>query len=143
MTPWHDLSGHVALVTGGNSGIGLGMARGLRRAGAAVAIWGTNAERNAGAVEELSAEQSDAAIAAFRVDVSDEDAVADGVEQTLRAFGRIDSCFANAGVPGYSAPIDAMTTEEWRRVMAVNLDGPFYCCRAVVPQMIAKLNGAT
>lgn len=142
MTPWHDLSGHVALVTGGNSGIGLGMARGLRRAGAAVAIWGTNPERNAAAVEELSAEQSDSPVAAFRVDVSDEDAVADGIEQTLRTFGRIDSCFANAGVPGYSAPIDAMTTEEWRRVMAVNLDGQFYTVRAVAGHMKERSSGS-
>ena len=74
MTEWHDLSGHVALVTGRNSGIGLGMARGLHKAGAAVAIWGTNEAHNDAAVIELSADGSDAAVAAFRVDVSDEDA---------------------------------------------------------------------
>ncbi|MFZ4374323.1 MAG: SDR family NAD(P)-dependent oxidoreductase, partial [Mycobacterium sp.] len=87
MTPWHDLTGHVALVTGGNSGIGLGMARGLRRAGAAVAIWGTNSDNNAAAVASLAAESSDAPVAAFAVDVSDEDAVAAGVAQTLETFG--------------------------------------------------------
>jgi NAD(P)-dependent dehydrogenase (short-subunit alcohol dehydrogenase family) len=89
LTPWHDLSGHVAVVTGGNSGIGLGMARGLRRAGAAVAIWGTNADNNAAAVASLEAEPSEEPVAAFRVDVGDENAVAAGVEQTLAAFGRV------------------------------------------------------
>lgn len=142
MKPWHDLSGHVALVTGGNSGIGLGMARGLRRAGAAVAIWGTNAERNESAVAELTAERSGAPVAAFRVDVSDEDAVAAGVEATLAEFGRIDSCFANAGVPGHSSPIEQMPTEEWRRVMAVNLDGQFYTVRAVAGHMKQRGSGS-
>lgn len=58
--PWHDLTGHVALITGGNGGIGLGMARGLRQAGATVVIWGTNAAKNAAAVSELGAEGRDA-----------------------------------------------------------------------------------
>jgi NAD(P)-dependent dehydrogenase (short-subunit alcohol dehydrogenase family) len=135
MSTWQDLTGHVALVTGGNSGIGLGMARGLRKAGAAVAIWGTNAERNAAAVAELRGDSADAPVAAFRVDVSDEDAVTDGVARTLETFGAIDSCFANAGVSGRPSPIDTMTTAEWRRVMGVNLDGQFFTVRAVAGHM--------
>jgi NAD(P)-dependent dehydrogenase (short-subunit alcohol dehydrogenase family) len=142
VTPWHDLTGHVALVTGGNSGIGLGMARGLRRAGAAVAIWGTNAANNAAAVASLEAEPSDAPVAAFRVDVGDEIAVAAGVEQTLAAFGQIDSCFANAGIAGHPSPIDTMSTQEWRRVMAVNLDGQFYTVRAVAGHMKTRGTGS-
>ena len=142
MTPWHDLTGHVAVVTGGNSGIGLGMARGLHNAGAAVAIWGTNVANNDAAVAELSAGGSDAPVAAFQVDVSDEDAVATGVAHTLAAFGQIDSCFANAGVAGHPAPIDTMTTAEWRRVMAVNLDGQFYTVRAVAGHMKARRCGS-
>ena len=142
MTPWHDLTGHVALVTGGNSGIGLGMARGLRRAGAAVAIWGTNVENNTSALADLGREAGDAPLAAFRVDVSDEDAVARGVEQTLETFGQIDSCFANAGVGGRPAPIDEMSTAEWRRVMAVNLDGQFYTVRAVTGHMKRRGTGS-
>ncbi|MGV0992181.1 MAG: SDR family NAD(P)-dependent oxidoreductase [Mycobacterium sp.] len=141
MTEWHDLSGQVALVTGANSGIGLGMARGLSRAGASVAIWGTNVERNESAVAELLADGGTAA--AFQVDVSDEAAVAEGVEQTLARFGRIDSCFANAGVPGKPSPIDVMSTEEWRRVMAVNLDGVFFTVRAVVGHMKARGGGGS
>ncbi|MGB2812208.1 MAG: SDR family NAD(P)-dependent oxidoreductase, partial [Mycobacterium sp.] len=142
MTPWHDLTGHVALVTGGNSGIGLGMARGLRRAGASVAIWGTNVANNAAAVASLEAEPSDAPVAAFGVDVSDENAVAAGVAQTLESFGQIDSCFANAGVAGHPAPIDTMTTQEWRRVLAVNLDGQFYTVRAVAGHMKSRGTGS-
>ncbi|WP_313673417.1 SDR family NAD(P)-dependent oxidoreductase [Mycolicibacterium sp.] len=142
MTDLQDLTGHVALVTGGNSGIGLGMARGLRKAGAAVVIWGTNAERNAAAVAELSADSPDAPVAAFRVDVSDEDAVNDGVARTLETFGAIDSCFANAGVSGRPSPIDTMTTAEWRRVMGVNLDGQFFTVRAVAGHMKQRHSGS-
>ena len=142
MIKWHDLTGHVALVTGGNSGIGLGMARGLHRAGAAVAIWGTNAANNATAVAELAAENPHSPVAAFRIDVGDEAAVADGVEQTLATFGQIDSCFANAGVAGKPAPIDTMSTEEWRRVMGVNLDGQFFTVREVARHMKTRRTGS-
>ena len=142
MTAWHDLTGHVALVTGGNSGIGLGMARGLRKCGASVAIWGTNTERNAAAVGELTALNQDAPVTAFTVDVSDEAAVDEGVRQTLETFGRIDSCFANAGVPGRPSPIDATPTAEWRRVMDVNLDGQFFTVRAVAGGMKRRGGGS-
>lgn len=141
MASWHDLTGHVAMVTGGNSGIGKGMARGLHEAGASVAIWGTNAERNAAAVEELSADGG-TPVAAFTVDVSDEHAVAAGVAATLAHFGQIDSCFANAGVPGRPAPVDAMTTEEWRRVTSVNLDGQFFTVREVARHMKSRRTGS-
>ncbi len=141
MNSWHDLSGHVALVTGGNSGIGKGMARGLHDAGAAVAIWGTNADRNAAAVAELQ-DGGGAPVAAFTVDVADEEAVNAGFAATLERFGQIDSCFANAGVPGKPSPVDAMSTEEWRRVMSVNLDGQFFTVRAVAGHMKARKTGS-
>jgi len=141
MNSWHDLTGHVALVTGGNSGIGKGIARGLHNAGAAVAIWGTNADRNDQTVAELSSDGG-APMAAFTVDVSDEDAVSDGTAATVARFGQIDSCFANAGVPGRPMPIDTMTTQEWRRVMSVNLDGQFFTVRAVSAHMKSRGTGS-
>lgn len=141
MTAWHDLTGHVALVTGGNSGIGRGMARGLHDAGASVAIWGTNVARNAAAVADLTADGG-AQVAAFTVDVADEESVAAGVTATLDRFGRIDSCFANAGVPGRPTPIDQMSTAEWRRVTSVNLDGQFFTARAVVSHMKTRRSGS-
>ena len=66
----------------------------------------------------------------------------DGVQQTLETFGQIDSCFANAGVPGRPSPIDAMPTAEWRRVMDVNLDGQFYTVRAVAGHMKGRRAGS-
>ncbi|WP_059017628.1 SDR family NAD(P)-dependent oxidoreductase [Mycobacterium sp. M26] len=132
MAAWHDLTGHVALVTGGNGGIGLGMARGLHDAGATVVIWGTNAAKNDAAVAELS---GGAPVASFVVDVSDEEAVTAGVHAVVDQFGRLDSCFANAGVGPHPTSIDTMTTDEWRRVMAVNLDGVFFTVRAAAGHM--------
>ena len=83
-----------------------------------------------------------AAVAAFGVDVADEESVAAGTAQTLETFGRIDSLFANAGVSGRPAPIDEMSTEEWRRVMSVNLDGQFYTVRSVAGHMKARRSGS-
>lgn len=143
MTAWHDLTGHVALVTGGNSGIGLGMARGLRDAGATVVIWGTNAAKNTSAVEELTSDGAGPPIGSFTVDVSDEDAVAAGLEATLARFGRVDSCFANAGISPQPSAIDSLSTEEWRRVLAVNLDGVFYTVRPVVAHMKSRGGGGS
>ena len=100
-----DLSGRVALVTGGNGGIGLGMAEGLAQAGASVEIWGTNAEKNAAAAERLR--QHGAKVVSRLVDVSQEQSVVDGMDALLGEFGRLDACFANAGVvaPGSAAAV--------------------------------------
>jgi NAD(P)-dependent dehydrogenase (short-subunit alcohol dehydrogenase family) len=137
-----DLAGKVGLVTGGNSGIGLGMAKGLAQAGAGVCIWGTNPEKNATALQEL--QQYDANALALICDVSNETQVDAAVAQTLAHFGRIDGCFANAGVGNQNRhPFFAFETTEWRRVLSVNLDGVFFTFRAVAKHMVERGGGGT
>ena len=133
-----DLKGHVALVTGGNSGIGLGMACGIAKAGGAVAIWGRNPEKNAAATKELRALGADAE--AFACDVGREDEIESAMAATLARFGRVDSCFANAGM-GAAKPLVEMTLAEWNAVLDVNLTGVFLCFRAAVRHMIARGGG--
>jgi len=141
-----DLAGQVALVTGGNSGIGLGMAEGLARAGASVCIWGTNPAKNAAALEQLRAVASSGArVGSAIVDVSDERAVDDGFAALVETFGRLDSCFANAAVTGaYGNPrfVD-IDLANWRAEMAVNLDGTFLTFRGAARQMIAQGDGGS
>ncbi len=119
-----DLTGKVAVITGGNGGIGLGMAEGLAAAGAEVSIWGTNEAKNESALARL--EPYGPRVSAHRCDVSDANEVADAFAATLATHGRIDGCFANAGVGGRAAAFDEMSFDEWRRVMAVNLDGVYH-----------------
>jgi NAD(P)-dependent dehydrogenase (short-subunit alcohol dehydrogenase family) len=128
-----DLGGRVALVTGGNSGIGLGMAEGLAQAGADVCIWGTNPGKNERAAEQLAAHGT--RVSAKVCDVSDEQAVDRVFAETVEEFGRVDGCFANAGVGGRNTAFDDMTTDEWRRIMGVNLDGAFWTFRAAARHM--------
>ena len=130
-----DLTGKVALVTGGNGGIGLGFAEGLVEHGADVCIWGTNEQKNAAAKESLQGFRADAKVEALRCDVSDEAAVVAAFAQTLERFGRVDSCFANAGVGGGGARFDAMTADEWQRVFKVNMDGVMFTFREAVKHM--------
>ena len=137
-----DLTGKVALVTGGNGGIGLGFAEGLVEHGADVCIWGTNEAKNAAAKVKLEAIRKGAKVAALRCDVADEQAVVDAFAQTLDAFGHVDSCFANAGVGGGGAQFDAMTRAEWHRVFDVNMDGVMFTLREAVKHMKANGGGS-
>jgi len=135
-----DLSGRVALVTGGNSGIGLGMARAMAEAGADIAIWGTSEEKNASARAEL--EKTGRQILALRCDVGDEAAVEAAFAETVAKMGGVDGCFANAGVSGRGQrSFMDMPAEEWRRVLRVNLDGAFYTFRAAARHMVDRGEG--
>jgi len=135
-----DLTGKVALVTGGNSGIGLGMARAMAEAGADVAIWGTNAEKNEAARAQLAA--TGRKILALICDVGDEAAVERAFAETVAGLGRVDGCFANAGVSGRGQKsfLD-MSTEEWNRVLRVNLHGAFYTFRTAAKHMVERGGG--
>jgi len=131
-----DLTGKVALVTGGNGGIGLGMAEAVAKAGASVCIWGTNVAKNASAAEQLRAHGGK--VEALRCDVSDEAATDAAMAETLARFGRIDACFANAGVGGGRSRFHETSREEWRRVLDVNLDGLFFTLRGAARHMVQR-----
>jgi NAD(P)-dependent dehydrogenase (short-subunit alcohol dehydrogenase family) len=119
-----DLTGKVALVTGGNGGIGLGMAEALAQAGASIAIWGTNAEKNEAAGKQLS--DAGHTVRTWKVNVANEDEVDAAMADTAKAFGRIDSVFANAGVGAQPSVLSKYPTDSYRRIMSVNVDGVFF-----------------
>jgi len=135
-----DLTGKVAVVTGGNGGIGLAMAVALAEAGADVAVWGRDEAKNAAARERLAATGRRAV--ALPCDVSDEPQVLEAFAATLATLGRVDSMFANAGIGGRSPFVD-MSLAEWRRVMAVNLDGAFLCLREAARHMVERGEGGS
>ncbi|MGE0313127.1 MAG: SDR family NAD(P)-dependent oxidoreductase [Lautropia sp.] len=139
--PPFDLGGKVALVTGGNRGIGLGFAQALARAGADIAIWGTDGARNAAALDRLRA--CGVRVHAEICDVGDPAAVDRCFASTVAALGRVDACFANAGVAGFKQPFPTLADDEWRRVMRVNLDGAFHTLRAAAAHMVARGGGGS
>ena len=133
-----DLSGRVAVVTGGNGGIGLGIARGLAQAGAAIAIWARDAAKNEAAVKEL--EGLGARALALPCDVGEEVQLARAVSETVAALGRIDVCVANAGFGLVKSTLE-LSLEEWRQVTRVDLDGVFLSFREVAKHMVARGGG--
>jgi len=132
------LSGRVVLVTGGNGGIGLGIANGCAQAGADLVIWGTNQEKLEGAADELA--QHGGRVTIRRVDVSDESQVVSAFAQAVEANDRVDTVFANAGVSGGGRFVD-QTLDEWRRVLGVNLEGAFLTLREGARHMIERGGG--
>ena len=136
-----DLSEKVFVITGGNGGIGLGLAEGIAEAGGAVAIWARNETKNKHAVNSLK----DLGIKAnsYICDVSNEEDVVRTLSSTVRDFGRIDGLFANAGRAGTGTPFMDTSLEEWRQVMSVNLDGVFICLKEAAKQLIAQGSGGS
>jgi NAD(P)-dependent dehydrogenase (short-subunit alcohol dehydrogenase family) len=128
-----DLSGRVALITGGNGGIGLGMADGLAQHGCEVSIWGTNEEKNAAALEKLKAHGTK--VTALKCDVSNQQQVKECFSETLKNHGRIDGCFANAGIGSRGNRFDDIEKEEWDRIIDVNLNGVFYTFKYAAKHM--------
>jgi 2-deoxy-D-gluconate 3-dehydrogenase len=133
-----DLTGKVAIVTGGNGGIGFGIARGLAQAGASLVIAARDAAKSAQAVSALR-ELGGTAIS-LPTDVQDEASVQAMVQATGEAFGRIDILVNNAGINIRKAPQD-YTLEEWQQVLNTNLTGVFLCARAVYPYMVKASGG--
>jgi 2-deoxy-D-gluconate 3-dehydrogenase len=131
-TALFELRGKVAIVTGGNGGIGLGMARGLAEAGADIAIVGRNEAKSTAAVAELKRQGVRAV--AVTADVTDKAAVADMVARTASEFGRIDILVNNAGI-NIRKPPQALAIEEWDSVIRTNLTSAFLCSQAVYPVM--------
>ena len=134
MNPF-DLRGKVAVVTGGNGGIGLGIAQGLAQAGAQVAIAGRNPAKNAAAVKALGGKS-----VAVAVDVNDGAQVKRMVADAVQAFGGLDILVANAGINIRKPPQD-YSVDEWRQVIDTNLNSVFACCQAAYPEMQRRGGG--
>jgi 2-deoxy-D-gluconate 3-dehydrogenase len=133
-----DLGGKVALVTGGNGGIGLGMARGLAQAGAAVAIAARNRTKADAALAELRGLGAKAAF--IELDVLDEASCRGAIGKAVTEFGRLDILVNNSGTTVRKPP-ETLTVEEWRLVIETNLTGAFICCQAAYPAMVRAGGG--
>jgi 2-deoxy-D-gluconate 3-dehydrogenase len=127
-----DLSGRVALVTGGNGGIGLGMAMGMARAGASVAIAGRNSAKNSAAVDALRA--LGARTLQIEADLLEEAACRESVDRVASHFGRLDILVNNAGI-AIRKPPEEYSAAEWHRVIDSNLTSAFLCSQAAYPHM--------
>jgi NAD(P)-dependent dehydrogenase (short-subunit alcohol dehydrogenase family) len=135
-----DLTGRAAVITGGNGGIGLGIAQALATAGCNVSIWGRNADKNKVAAATMSG--APGKVDTRVCDVTDIASVKAAMAATLDTFGRVDGCFANAGIGGGGrhAFIDR-TEEQWRTMFATNLDGVFHVFQAAARHMTERANG--
>ena len=139
-----DLTGRGVIVTGGNGGIGLGMARALLAAGAGVAIWGSNPDKTLRAKATLAAECGDASrLHAFVCDVGDEAQIDATFAASVAVLGRVDACFANAGVGGKGTLMLEMSLEEFRRVQRINVEGVFLTFRAAARHMAERGQGGS
>jgi 2-dehydro-3-deoxy-L-rhamnonate dehydrogenase (NAD+) len=131
-----DLSNRVAVVTGGAQGFGRAITERFVASGAKVAIWDRDT-----ALAEKTAKEIGKGTLVFACDVSDLASAEAACAATLKAFGKIDILINNAGIAGANAKVWETSVEEWRKVMKINLDGPFICSKVVVPSMIAAKYG--
>ena len=138
MTNRIDLDGRVAVVTGGAQGIGRAIVERFLGSGATVAIWDRDGALAGQTASELA---NSGRTEPFAVDVTSLDDVERACERTLTGLGRIDILVNNAGIAGPNQKTWEYPPEAWAAVMAVNLDGPFHCCRTIVPHMIAQNYG--
>ena len=127
-----DLSGRRAVVTGGAQGIGLSIVNRFLASGAKVSLW----DQDASLLEQTCSElESKGSVHAVIVELTDADAVAEATLDTVKALGEIDILVNNAGIAGPTEPSWEYALEDWRRVIDVDLNAVYYCCRAVVPRM--------
>lgn len=131
-----DLSGKVAVITGGNSGLGLGFARGIAKQGGDVVIWARNAEKNAAAKKELEAHG--VRVETQQVDVASETQIVAAYAEVIRKFGRIDTVIANAGPPPASQSSLTLSTEDYHKFLDVALHGAFYTLREGARAMVKR-----
>jgi NAD(P)-dependent dehydrogenase (short-subunit alcohol dehydrogenase family) len=134
-----DLTGKVAVVTGGNSGLGLGFARGIAKQGGSVVIWGRNADKNAAAKKEL--ESLGARVATRQVDVGSEEQIIAGYDAVMKEFGRLDCAIANAGLPPPRDGTLDQSTKDYLSFMDVSLHGSFYTLREGARHMVKRAEG--
>ncbi|MDB5289572.1 MAG: short-chain dehydrogenase/reductase [Phycisphaerales bacterium] len=128
-----DLAGRTAIITGGSRGLGLAMAEGLASAGADVMIVSRRMDEAKSAAADITRDYG-RKTTAFAADVAQQDQVEAMVAEALRVFGRIDILINSAGI-NIRGPIESLTLEQFQQVMAVNVQGTWLCCRAVVPHM--------
>jgi 2-dehydro-3-deoxy-L-rhamnonate dehydrogenase (NAD+) len=131
-----DLNGRCAVVTGGAQGFGRAIAERFVASGAKVAIWDFDQQ-----LADKTAKEIGSSATAFKADVSDLVAVEKARDATVQALGKIDILVNNAGIAGINKTAWETDLEEWRKVLRINLDGPFICCKAIVPHMIAQKYG--
>ena len=134
-----DLTGDVAIVTGGNGGLGLAYARGLVKCGAQVAVWGRNSEKNNAAIEELCALGGD--VEAFACDVTSEEQVASAFNATIARFGKVNACFANAGGSGFRGASHKVGRQAWLDSIDLNLMSVVQTWAPVTEHMLARGEG--
>lgn len=128
-----DLNNRNAIITGGARGIGRAIAERLLASGARVSLWDVDAAALAKASAEMGVPE---AVHTATVDLADLASVRAAIDATLQSFGKLDILVNNAGITGGNAKTWEIDPSDWQRVMEINLNGPFYCCRSVVPHLM-------